>query len=103
VMLCGWEVKAGWLIWKVKLCDPSLTRANLSALQINIAKIMKRCTDVLFTALTYLLYVSASLWTNLDLRAICCILQTKAKLGNATKSHYIYTKHTSRLHVTLEI
>jgi len=35
VTLCGWEVKAGWLIpcedkreWHVKLCDPSLTRSN---------------------------------------------------------------------------
>jgi len=33
-MLCGWGVKAVWLIsyvdkrgWQVKLCDPSLTRA----------------------------------------------------------------------------
>jgi len=41
VMLCGWGIKAGRLIpyvdkrvdcgWQVKLCDPSLTRANLSS------------------------------------------------------------------------
>jgi len=38
-MLYGWGVKTGWLFsymdkscgWHVKLCDPSLTRANLSA------------------------------------------------------------------------
>jgi len=37
MMLCSWRVKAGWLIpfvnkrvgdGQVKLCDPSLTRAN---------------------------------------------------------------------------
>jgi len=40
VMLCGRGVKAEWFIpyvdkrvgWQVKLCDPSLTRANYSAL-----------------------------------------------------------------------
>jgi len=60
VMHCGWGVKAGWLIpylyvdkrgWQVKLCDPSLTCANLSALEMNIAHIIKRCTNVLFTYL----------------------------------------------------
>ena len=55
--LCGWGVKA-WLItcgcmcwWQVKLCDPSLTRANLSALEMSIARIGKRHTNVLFTCL----------------------------------------------------
>jgi len=56
VMLCGWGVKAGWLIsyvdkrvQQVKLCDPSLTRANLSALEMSITHIIKRYTNVLFT------------------------------------------------------
>ena len=44
VMRCGWGVKAGigWLVlfveklgWKVKLCDPSLTRAIQSALEMS--------------------------------------------------------------------
>jgi len=26
--------------WQVKLCDPSLTRANLSALEMNVAHII---------------------------------------------------------------
>jgi len=37
--------------WHVKLCDLSLTRANLSALKITIAHIIKRYTNVLFTLL----------------------------------------------------
>jgi len=38
------------------LCDPSLTRANLSSLETSIAHIIKRYTSVLFTyLLTYLL------------------------------------------------
>jgi len=42
---CGWGVKAGWLIpfvdkrvggmWQVQLCDPSLTRAVVSALEVS--------------------------------------------------------------------
>jgi len=36
----------------VKLCDPSLTRANRSALEMSIAHIVKRCTNVPFTYLT---------------------------------------------------
>jgi len=40
VMRCGWRVKAGWLIpfecgWQVKLCDPSLTHAIMSALEVS--------------------------------------------------------------------
>jgi len=45
VMLCGCGVKAEWLIlfvdkrvgtgWQVKLCDPSLTRAILSDLEVS--------------------------------------------------------------------
>jgi len=47
VMHCGWGVKvtAGWLIpsvdkrvgagWQVNLCDPSLTLAILSALEVS--------------------------------------------------------------------
>jgi len=45
-MLCGWG--AGWLISyvdMVKLCDPSLTRANLSALEMSITHIIKRYTN----------------------------------------------------------
>jgi len=41
--------------WQVKLCDSSLTRANLSALEMRIAHIIQRCTNVLFTYLFYLL------------------------------------------------
>jgi len=37
--------------WQVKLCDPSLTRANLSALELSIAHIIKPCTNVLSTYL----------------------------------------------------
>jgi len=37
--------------WQVKLCDPSSTRANLSALEMSIAHIIKRYTNVLFTYL----------------------------------------------------
>jgi len=70
VMLCGWGVKAGWLIpfhmwitvrvWQVKLCDPLLTRANLSALGMGIAHIIKHCTNVLFTTtiLFWLIWIS---------------------------------------------
>ena len=55
-MLYGWGLKARWLIlhvdgWQVKLRDPFLTRANLSALDRNIAHIIKRHTNVLFTYL----------------------------------------------------
>jgi len=56
VMLCGWTVKARYgsfhqlHVWvegeTVKLCDPSLTPVNLSALQMNIARITKRYTNV---------------------------------------------------------
>ena len=54
VMLCGWGVKAGWLIpyvnkrvWvaQVTLCDSSLTSDNLSALERSIAHIIKRHTN----------------------------------------------------------
>ena len=40
-----------WInVWgQVKLCDPSLTRANLSTLEIRIARIIKRSTNVMFT------------------------------------------------------
>ena len=38
---------------KTELCDPSLTRANLSALEMTIAHNVKRYTNVLFTLLTY--------------------------------------------------
>jgi len=62
VMLCGWGVKMGWLIPYVdkreggrvpgiKLCDPSLTRADMSALEMSIAQIIKHYTNVLFIVL----------------------------------------------------
>jgi len=38
--------------WQVKLCDPSLTLANLSALEISITHTVKQCTNVLLTLLT---------------------------------------------------
>jgi len=45
MMLRGWGVRVGWLIpcgwtcgWQVKLCDPSLARATLSALEMSISK-----------------------------------------------------------------
>ena len=48
MMRCGWGVKAGWLILimdqhvcpgpQVKLCDPSLTRAILSAVSVSFHK-----------------------------------------------------------------
>jgi len=56
--LCGWGVKTGWLIpyadkrvrgWQVKLCDPSLTGANLSTLEVSIAHMIMRYTNALFT------------------------------------------------------
>ena len=54
VMLCSWGVKAGTVRsivdacrWQVKLCDPSLTRAKLSALKMSIAHIIKRYRNVL--------------------------------------------------------
>jgi len=54
VMLRGWEVKEGMVHstcgWQVKLCDPTLTRANLSALKMSITRTMKHYTNVLFTA-----------------------------------------------------
>jgi len=57
-MLCGWGVslKAGmahsmWINVWVKLCDPSLTRANLSAFEISIAHIIKHYANILFTYL----------------------------------------------------
>jgi len=62
VMLCGWGVKAdgSFLVDKcvggcrVALCDPSLTRANLSTFEISIAHIIKRYTNVLFTSLYFM-------------------------------------------------
>jgi len=52
-------MKAGWLIplvdergWQVKLCDSSLKRANLSALEMSIAFTIKRCPAYLLI-LTY--------------------------------------------------
>ena len=58
---CHDALELGWLIpcvnkrgWQLKLCDPSLTCANLSALEMSTAYIIKRYT-VLFT---YLLVVS---------------------------------------------
>jgi len=47
VMLCGWEVKAGYgsfhsCEWQVNLCDPSLTRATPSVLEMNIALITRK-------------------------------------------------------------
>jgi len=38
------------------LCEPSLTHANLSALQMSIAHIMKCYTNVLFTLLSINIY-----------------------------------------------
>jgi len=38
--------------WQVKLCDPSLTRANLSASEVSIAYIIKHYTYVLCTCFT---------------------------------------------------
>jgi len=38
--ICGWTCG-----WQVKLCDPSVTSANLSALDMSIAHIIKRFTD----------------------------------------------------------
>jgi len=35
--------------WQVKLCDPSLTRANLGVLQMSIAHVIKPYTNVMFT------------------------------------------------------
>jgi len=35
-------------IWQVKLCDPSLTRANLSALEMSIAHVIKRYTSTVY-------------------------------------------------------
>ena len=68
VMLCGRGVKAGMVLstcgWQVKVCDrgitqfytvesqdhyTGLTRANLSALEMSIAHVIKRYTNVLFT------------------------------------------------------
>jgi len=44
-----------WINMRVAgdLCDPSLTRANLSALEMSIAQITKCYTNVLFTCFTY--------------------------------------------------
>jgi len=58
-MLCGRGSKDrmsysvyGWTYgWQVKLCDPSLTCANLSALEMSIAHVIKRYTNVMFTYL----------------------------------------------------
>jgi len=70
VTLCGWEVKAGWLIpredkreWHVKLCDPSLTRSNFHIwapyqwvrLKTQYKALHKCC-------LFYLLWHSKSVW-----------------------------------------
>jgi len=56
VMLCGWGVKAGWLIpyvdkrvgGRYNCVIPCLTRANLSALEMSVAHIIKRYANVLF-------------------------------------------------------
>jgi len=55
VMLCGWGVKAEWLVPYVNKrvggrCDPSFTRANLSALEMSLAH--KASYNVLFTYFT---------------------------------------------------
>jgi len=39
--------------WQVKLCDFSLTHINLSALEMSIAHIIRRCTNVLFTYFSF--------------------------------------------------
>ena len=38
--------------WQVELCDPLLTRDNLSALEMIIAHIIKRYTNIQFTFFT---------------------------------------------------
>jgi len=50
-MLRGWGVKAGWLIPLVYKHVP-----RLSALEMSIAQLLRRCTNILFTLLyfTYL-------------------------------------------------
>jgi len=58
--------------WHVKLCDLSLTRANLSAIKITIAHIIKRYTNVLFT----LLYVRPKL--HFRVRPVASILYVGA-------------------------
>jgi len=45
------EYRPQWGGWQVKLCDPSLTRANISALEMSISHIIKCYTNVLFTSL----------------------------------------------------
>jgi len=56
VMLCGWRVKAGWLIpfvdkrgWLVKLCDPSLTRAIIERFRDAYHTHYEALSNVLFT------------------------------------------------------
>jgi len=42
--------------WQVKPCDPSLIRANLNALEMSIAHVIKRCTNALFTETPFTRY-----------------------------------------------
>jgi len=100
VMLCSWGVKAGRLIpcgqtcgWQVNLCDPSLTRANLSALEMSITYIIKRCANVLFTYLLSLLVCPVRDWVRKEKKADCvlsdrpvvgCLMWTAATLTRET-------------------
>ena len=53
-------------IWQVKLCDPSLTRANLSALEMSIAHVIKR-----YTSTVYLLIPEIVRQMSTDERSVC--------------------------------
>jgi len=50
--------------WHVKLCDPSLTLANLNALETSTAHLIRHHTNVLFTyLLPYCLHL-VCVWAN---------------------------------------
>jgi len=79
--------------WQVNLCDPSLTCANLSALEISITHIIKRYTNVLFTYLLSLLVGPVRDWVREEKKAdrvlsdrpvVDCLMWTAAMLTRET-------------------
>jgi len=55
-------------IWQVKLCDPSLTRANLTALEMSIEHVMKRYTNTVYLLIPEIV---RQMSTAADERSVC--------------------------------
>ena len=68
--MCGWQVKL------------SLTRANLSALEMSITHVMKHYTDVLFT------YFPVAEYQDQDV----CMCMASSKIIQHDKTHIFVTR-----------